>query len=293
MTLTIAAHPRLDEESVAAVRAVIHAASAHDDLAPLSEHVLFHLMHGGSGEHLLAVEAGQTVGYLHVDRTDAVAGPAVELVVHPTYRRRGIGTALVRAAISRTGDPRLRLWAHGELMPAYALAATLGFTKTRELWQMRRSLHATLPKADDRGDVVVRSFLPGTDEDAWVELNGRVFAEHPEQGRLHRRDLDLRMSEPWFDPAGFLVAQRGAAMVGFNWVKPHVGMGEIYVLGVAPQERGTGLGRLLAVRGMEYMRGRDMDAAMLYVDVDNLPARRLYEALGFLHWDTDVMFGPA
>ena len=88
----------------------------------------------------------------------------------------------------------------------------------------------------------------------------------------------------------FLVAHRAGAMVGFHWVKVHGGVGEIYVLGVSPTERGSGLGRLLAVRGLEYMRALDLGAAMLYVDADNVAARALYESLGFLHWDTDVMF---
>lgn len=292
MGLSIAAHPRLDDVAVAKVRDVIHAASSHDDLAPLSEHVLFHLRHGSDGtdEHLVASIDGETVGYLHLDRTDAVAGPAVELVVHPAHRRTGVGTALVRAAIGRSSDPRLRLWAHGELAAAYHLASALGFTKARELWQLRRSLHATLPRVDDADGVVITPFVPGRDEAGWLALNSQVFAEHPEQGRFDQRDLELRMGESWFDPRGFLIAWRGARMVGFHWVKVQGGVGEIYVLGVAPDERGTGLGRVLAVRGLEYMRSLDLGAAMLYVDADNQPARALYESLGFLHWDTDVMF---
>jgi mycothiol synthase len=295
VALRIAVYRQLDSLTVAAVRTVIHAANLHDDLAPLSEHVLFNLTHprDGSDEHVVAREGENVVGYLHVDRTDGVAGPAVELVVHPEYRRRGIATSLINTAIKRAGDPRLRLWAHGELAPAYALANTLGFTKTRELWQMRRSLHGALPKAAARTEFGIRPFQPSKDEAAWLDLNAQVFAEHPEQGRLNRHDLELRMAESWFDPEGFLIAQRDGVMVGFHWIKVNAAIGEIYVLGVAPSERGTGLGRLLAVRGLEYMRGRDLDAAMLYVDADNHPARRLYETLGFLHWDTDVMFGRA
>jgi mycothiol synthase len=29
---------------------------------------------------------------------------------------------------------------------------------------------------------------------------------------------------------------------------------------------------------------------MLYVDRDNTAAVKLYESIGFAHWDTDVMF---
>ena len=97
---------------------------------------------------------------------------------------------------------------------------------------------------------------PGRDEEAWLALSADVFAEHPEQGRLTRLDLDRRMSEPWFDPAGFLLAERGAELVGYHWTKVHGGsadhhdhepLGEVYVVGVARSERGTGLGRQVLV----------------------------------------------
>jgi mycothiol synthase len=68
-------------------------------------------------------------------------------------------------------------------------------------------------------------------------------------------------------------------------------MGEVYVVGVDPDERGTGLGRALTLLGLRYLRSRGLFQAMLYVDETNTAAIGLYESLGFTHWDTDVMFG--
>ncbi len=67
-------------------------------------------------------------------------------------------------------------------------------------------------------------------------------------------------------------------------------IGEVYVVGVDPAERGTGLGRALTVIGLRYLRSRGLSQVMLYVDEDNTAAIGLYESLGFAHWDTDVMF---
>ena len=305
MSFQVSALTRLTENQTDEVMQLAFAAAAIDEMAPLSEHVLIHLHHGGddADEHLVATsDSGKIIGYLHMDQTDAVSGSVVEVVVHPEFRRNGVGRALVESAISKSNDPRMRLWAHGELTSAYTLAEKLGFAKTRELWQMRRSLFAPLPKATDAAGITIRSFKVGEDETEWLSLNARVFADHPEQGRMSAQDLAVRMSEQWFDPAGFLVATQNQSgsevMVGFHWTKVHGGagshghseIGEIYVLGVSPDLRGTGLAKLLSIRGLEHLRSKGLPAAMLYVDADNTAAISLYEALGFAHWDTDVMF---
>jgi mycothiol synthase len=298
MQVDISVEQELSPEKVLEVQQIIRAATLVDDLAPLSEHVLIHLQLASNSakEHLLARNlAGKLVGYLHLDKSDEVSGPVVEVVVHPEFRNQKIGTELVQQAIERLQDTRLKLWAHGELSSAYAMAKKLGFSKVRELWQMRRSLYAELPKFEIPKDTLIDSFKVSQDEQAYLKLNAKVFAEHPEQGRLDEAGLAIRMGEGWFNPDGFLVARNSSAeLTGFNWTKIHdVGhhaLGEIYVLGVSPDKRGTGLGRALAIAGLDYLRSQGLSAAMLYVDQNNLSAIKLYESIGFAHWDTDVMF---
>lgn len=305
MQVNIEVHQHLLPDVVDQVKQIIRAATATDEMAPLSEHVLIHLNQGGdyADEHFLArLEDGRLVGYLHLDGTDEVAGPVVEIVVHPEFRNNGIGTKLVVFAKEKVKDARLRLWAHGELGSAYALAQKLGFTKSRELWQMRRSLYAELPKLELSQNISLRNFVPNQDEEEFISLNKQVFEKHPEQSRLDLPDLLIRMQETWFTPSGFFLAQgNNKDLIGFNWTKihgsetsdgkhGHFKIGEIYVLGVSPANREKGLGRALAIRGLEYLRDQGLGAAMLYVDRDNLPAIKLYESIGFAHWDTDVMF---
>lgn len=300
MQISIAVLEKLSAEQISQIKALINAATLVDEMAPLSEHVLIHINLGDGtfDEHILATsKSGELVGYLHLDKSDEVSGPVVEVVVHPQFRGQQVGTQLVQFAMNRLHDNRLRLWAHGELISAYALAKKLGFTKARELWQMRRSLYAELPKLELPVNTKIRSFNVSKDKDNWLDLNAKVFADHPEQGRLDQAGLSIRLSEKWFKPDGFLISTDDHGnFTGYNWTKihgnsiGHSAIGEIYVLGVAPQMRSTGLGRALAIAGLEYLRGEGLAAAMLYVDRDNTSAVKLYESIGFAHWDTDVMF---
>ena len=70
-------------------------------------------------------------------------------------------------------------------------------------------------------------------------------------------------------------------------------MGEVYVIGIDPSHRGTGLGRALLVAGLRLLAARGLPQAMLYVDAANTPAIGLYSSLGFTHWDTDVLYRHA
>jgi mycothiol synthase len=274
-----------------------------DSVSPLSEHVRLHLRYGGepAARNLLLTEKGQLAGYAHLDPTDPVEGPSGELVIHPAHRGHGLGLALTSALLAEAAPRPLRLWAHGDLPAAGALARAVGFERVRALWTMCRPLQAPLGEPQLPGGITVRTFRAGQDEDAWIAVNAAAFAGHPEQGAWTRTDLDMREREPWFDSDGFFLAERDGRLAGFHWTKVHgshpgapahghEAIGEVYVVGVDPAERGTGLGRALTLTGLRYLRSRGLPEVMLYVDEANTAAIRLYESLDFAHRGTDVMF---
>jgi mycothiol synthase len=309
----------LSPDQVTAIARLVQACRDADGVTPLSEHVLLHLRYdstaapapGGAPGHdvhdfVLTVD-GEVAGYAYADppAIDPHSGlPEVsgELMIHPNRRRRGLGRALAAEVAAAAGGHALRIWAHGDLPAAAALAATAGFERFRALWQLRRPLSASAgpPLAEPAlpAGRTLRAFVPGEDEDDWLALNARAFAKHPEQGGWTRHDLELREREPWFDPAGFFIAEKDGVMTGFHWTKVHPpepgtsgpGLGEVYVVGVDPAEQGSGLGRALTLAGLHHLRDRGVDEAMLYVDEDNVPAIRMYEALGFTRATVDAMY---
>jgi mycothiol synthase len=283
----------LSPAQTAGVFALLARAEAVDGYGALNEAGLLALRHGsGDQVHLLVPERDRVIGYAQLEE----AGPLVTaaLVVDPDLRSRGVGRRLLAAMLADAGS-RLRIWAVHDTPAARRLAAHGGLVRSRELLIMERSLDQTLPAAEPPAGVTLRPFRPGADEDTWLAVNARAFADHPEQGSLTRADLEQRMAEPWFDPAGFLLAvdHGTGAVVGFHWTKQHRGrLGEVYVLGVDPTSGWRGLGRPLLAAGLAHLRTVGNSAAILYVEADNEPAVRLYRGFGFTVTRSDVMYGP-
>jgi mycothiol synthase len=290
----IAVRDTLRADEVAAVATLLEAVRAADHREPLAEHKLLDLSHGGDGRPGFAAFLHRTAegwvdGYAQLSPGGQDAA-GLGVVVHPARRGAAgngadLEAAMVQTAVRRVagrGGGRIRYWQSAPGPERVALAARLGFAPDRELLQ----LGADLPLAPSAVPAPpgLRAFAPGSDEAQWLEVNNRAFAAHPEQGGWDLAQLEAREAEPWFDPAGFLVAEEGGRLLGSCWTKIHPGdppVGEIYVISVDPARHHRGLGRSLAVAGLGAMADRGLTRAMLYVDRDNEPAVALYQSLGF------------
>lgn len=294
----------LSKSQQESVLALIKAAHDFDGTPAIAEHVLLHLRHGGdkSDSHLVIEENQEVIAYAHLDTTDLVAGPSVEAVVQPQHRGKGLGALILKEAIKICGD-KTRIWSHGDLPAAKAIAASL---KLERLWSnllMSKSLGEIQPVTSK---YQIRTFIPSLDNQAFLDLNNKVFADYPDQGGWSEDDLKVRVNEDWFDEKGFFVAEDSGELIGFCWTKihgahtyshtggdddhGHEALGEIYVLAVNPDYKGQGIGRDLTITGLNYLKYQGLNNVMLYVGIENKPAFKLYKSLGFNEFGSDVMY---
>ncbi len=256
-----------------------------DQHAPIGEHKYLDLIRDEplmSTGSVFEVE-DELIAYVHLSSRTADVDWAIETAIDPGHRDPVVVRDVIQSALAlsaEAGGGRVRLWVY--LPSVAAVVEELGFVRERELLQMRLPLpprHAPVPPTGLR----VAPFRVGTDEEAWIRVNNRAFAGHPENGSWTRSILADRIRQDWFDPEGFLLAWEGSGLVAFCWTKVHPGsLGEIYVIAVDPDHRGRSLGTWLTLEGLWYLhRHRKATSAMLYVDAANWSATGMYERLGF------------
>ena len=281
-----------------AVRDLVAVARAADGIDPVGEQVLRELA-GQRTHHILVTDPrdpNRVVGYLNLSPGRDGADATAEVVVRPDSRRRGIGTALLRAATERSAG-RVRFWAHGTLPGARAVAEALELRVARELIQMQRGL-VDIPEYVVPQGISIRTYSGTEDHPELLRVNNAAFSWHPEQGGWTDSDVAGRVGEKWFDPEGLFLAfdDTTGALLGFHWTKVHdsadQAIGEVYVVGVDPAAQGRGLGRLLTMIGVEHLARRlgPDSTVMLYVESDNAAAVRTYHGLGFTIASMDTAY---
>jgi mycothiol synthase len=278
MSLTLESPRSPDAAERADIRRLAAAVESRDGQPPLSDQALTHL---GSPavRHRIARDGDRVVGYAQLD------GVSLEVAADP------VATVPLLDAAEAIGGPGLTVWSHGHRSVIVPALEERGYRRERVLHQLRRPLAEAGRPLDLPDGVTIRAFVAGADDEAWLRVNAAAFAEHAEQGRWTVDDLRAREAEPWFDAAGFLLAVRGADVLGFHWTKIHPdGAGEVYVIGVAPSAQGTGLGAALLSHGLRHLADRGCREVLLYVDETNTAAMRLYERTGFRRYDADVQW---
>ena len=229
------------------------------------------------------------VGHSDVD------GGWIDVGVEPSVRRRGAGTALLRAAEgAATAEPTL-LTALQSDPPGAAFARASGYEKAWEVWLMGIDLPEKIPEPEWPEGVSMRTY--GGEEAEAREIKQLLDLAYAEE--FHHQPATFEnwsrfmFEDPMFDAGVWFLAVADGKIVGaaLNWDE-----GYIKDLVVHPDWRGRGLGKALVYQTFGEFKRRGLPRVTLKTDSNNpTDAWRLYERAGMRKERTYEIFqkGPA
>lgn len=270
---------------------LLDVARKHDGIEPLSEHKS--IRRGGSEDsiEIIGRDSGATIGYGQAawHRASPASDEGhwgVEIVLLPGRRTTSDVKAAVDGLAPSVENKSMRVWATAPYVASGLEAA--GYIEVRRLLRMGCQLPRWRGSPLGAG-IRLASFRPGLDDSAWLALNNSSFAGHPENGSLSPADLAERMRQSWFDEEGFLLAWDANVLVGFCWTKVHPdGTGEIYIIAVAREAAGRGLGKGLLTAGLVHLAVKGAPRAIVYTDAGN--AEGFYSRAGFTVEESTAQF---
>jgi mycothiol synthase len=301
-----------DYQAIADLLEVSHMAD-HDEYLPDAATLRIdfeHTPHFDASRDLLFAEVdGLLVGYGAVDRQErAKAVYHMTGTVHPEYRRRGLGRAILRRnevrlrEIAATFDDDFGREFGTEVgdreAGAHELLMSEGYRPVRHYFAMVRMALHQLPAAPVPDGLVLRPLEPEHHR-AIFEASNEAFRDHWDHRESTEQDFDAFFKTPDLEPALCRIAWDGQAVAGsvltFVWKNENAKLGLrrawFEKISVRRQWRRRGLARAMIVSAMAAIRDAGLDTAMLGVDTENpTGAMGLYEALGFTIDDTGTSF---
>jgi mycothiol synthase len=257
-----------------------------------------------SEKDLFVAEAvGKVVGYIDVRPGLDIGCAVLDCLVHPEQRRKGLGTDLFHRASRRAGEQGARV-VHvnvtEENVAAKGLLAKLGFEFVRRFLELRRELSELRLAAGEQGPLTNRHLQPG-EEDKLTRIQNRSFAGTWGYNPTAVEDIVYLLGLAGRSSGDVILICERDRPVGYCWtlVDPQASaavsrkVGRIYMLGVDPGYRGSGVGKRALLAGLAHLKSKGIEVAELTVDSQNAAACALYESGGFRISSTSVWYEKA
>lgn len=236
---------------------------------------------------LLAMRGRTTAGYAGMTVPTSAGEPAdADLAVARDLRPCHPVLAVLLAGLESLARShtvgRLQVWIRHAEGADIACAKVEGYAVDRRLAVLGRPLDDEPVVVPDAPGYQVRSYRADLDDAAVVEVLRETYAGTADAGWDLAR-FGERRGWSWFRPEDLLVAVDEAGRIGgLHWLKRRTAVvGEVYNLAIHPRAQGRGLGRMLLAAGLDHLRRVGCHDVLLWVDLANQRAVRLYTSAGF------------
>jgi mycothiol synthase len=199
-------------------------------------------------------------------------------LVHPRWRRRGLGGSAFDWAAGQAGQGGLTAESEALSDGAHALYLARGLSPVLAEDVMQLPAAVGVPSANPPAGLVLTSWEQAGPA-RFFAVYQASFRDRPGfPGWEQDRWVDWISDDDDFRPAWSLLAAVDGADVGF--IVADAG-GWIIQVGVVPAARGRGLGAALVAEAVRLMRAGGQAVITLNVNVNNPHAAALYRRLGF------------
>jgi len=236
---------------------------------------------------LIAESDGKAIGYIDVTPEPGIGRVILDCLVQPRYRRKGLATELSYNAIHRAAELGVRV-VHVNVsqgnIAAKNLLSKLGFELVRIYHELRLQLSKVyLPDVDQFASTC--RHLQHGEEAKLTQIQNRSFTGSWGFNPNTTEEISYCINSSNCSPQDVIQAIEADKTIGYCWtrINLHENMckGLIHMIGVDPDYRGRGLGRLLLLAGLSYLKSREVEIAQLTVDSQNTAACALYDSVGF------------
>jgi mycothiol synthase len=238
---------------------------------------------------LVATNGSKVVAY---SMTNAVPGlpdhRLLRVVVLPEYQRHQIGTSLIRATAKQFSTQKVK-----RLLVRLDQADEVArqFIEYNQFTHQHRDIHMWLdnlknvPRVTLPPGMRLKTSSPNQLENNFSHYHTLAFADRPRFQPFSVADVNKEKNENFQHEDIMLLETLKGQPIGFVWSMlwqyPKEKVVQIEPMGVVPEFRGKGLGRLLLNLGLDYGRKRGATSAELWTSDDNAVAVSLYTHTGF------------
>ncbi len=237
------------------------------------------------------IEHKEIVGFVIVQPEWNIGRVVLSYLVHPNHRDGDLLTQLFNVALNRASKMEVNA-AHVSVSEDNQLDCQkfsgMGFQPVRRYMELDLDL-LQFDKVIHRRSAYVSRHLEGGGEAQLAELQNRSFAGDWGYNPNTAEDIVWRANMADCCPEGIIMVWEGNNPVSYCWTTVDeeknklsgVNTGRIHMMGVDPDYRRKGVGRLALLLGLSYLKDKGIEVANLTVDSENKKARTLYKSVGF------------